>query len=386
MSLTTRRLRFAFVMDQQVGLKTQALNFEHVLKEEYPDIEAVFIPVHYTAQAANPLVRAVEHYLPASLRGTLAGVREIREQFAQNAPFDAVLWATWAAKSVLECVRSAPSFLIMDMTPNQMEELGERYGYTKSRAQFMGAWKRHATQELYQTASHLFPWNHWVGTSLHNNWGVPDKKITVLSPGTDVKRFHPKPESKPNDGITRLLFVGGDFERKGGDLLLRYIQERDAQKPPIELHCVTRDTIPNAPANVHVHKNIANNSPELVRLYQLCDLFVLPTRADCYSLVALEAMASGLPVVITDMGGIGDIVRDRETGYLLSQKEDYATLASILDEMISNKDDREIMGDAAHERAIMHFDCRKTVRQVITALQKSAEASRSAPKVESSSQ
>ena len=361
---------FGFVMDQQVGLKTQSLNFQRVLREEYPQIEAVFVPVEYAAQAANPVTRALEKALPGSVRGTLAGVREIKTAFRQQkeSTFDAVLWATWAAKSSLDCVRAAPAFLLMDMTPEQMEALGERYGYSASRARFMGGWKRQATDRLYAEATHLFGWNEWVARSLRGEYGVPAAKVSAVSPGTDITRFCPKPEAKPGDGVTRLLFVGGDFERKGGDLLLRFLRERSAALPPIELHCVTRDSVEGAPDNVVFHKNIANNSPELVALYQRCDLFVLPTRADCYSLVALEAMASGLPVIITNMGGISDIVAPGETGILLPEGDNYDALVAALNELLPDGAKREAMGRAGRERAVAHFDCRAGVRTIVEAM------------------
>ncbi|MBC8140085.1 MAG: glycosyltransferase family 4 protein [Armatimonadetes bacterium] len=373
--MTESPYRFGFVMDQQVGLKTQSLNFEAVLREEYPQVEAVFVPVQYASVAANPLTRALEKALPGSVRGTLAGVREIKSAFA-GATFDAVLWATWAAKSAIECVRAAPAFLLMDMTPTQMEALGAHYGYSPGRARFLGGWKKQATDRLYGEATHLFGWNEWVAQSLRGDYGVPTGKVSAVSPGTDTTRFCPDTKARKYDGVTRLLFVGGDFVRKGGDLLLRYLRERAPGSPPVELHCVTRDTVTDAPANVHFHRGIVNNSPELARLYQQSDLFVLPTRADCYSLVALEAMASGLPVVITNMGGIGDIVATGETGVLLPEGDNYTELAAALDELIGDAAKRERMGRAGRDRAVSRFNCRAGVRTVVDAMLAAAEKGR----------
>ncbi len=373
--MTTPAYRFGFVMDQQVGLKTQSLNFERVLREEYPQIEAVFVPVDYAAVAANPMTRAFEKALPESVRGTLAGVREIKRAFAGQ-PFDAVLWATWAAKSAIECVCAAPAFLLMDMTPTQMETLGAHYGYSSSRARFLGGWKKRATDRLYAAATHLFGWNEWVAQSLRDDHGVPASKVSAVSPGTDTARFCPNPTVRKQDGVTRLLFVGGDFERKGGDLLLRYLREHAPGLPPMELCCVTRDAVADAPANVRFVRGVANNSSELVALYQQSDLFVLPTRADCYSLVALEAMASGLPVVITGMGGIGDIVASGETGVLLPEGDNYAELAAALDDLLADPAKRERMGSAGRERAVTRFDCRAGMRSVVDAMIAAAEAGR----------
>lgn len=83
-------------------------------------------------------------------------------------------------------------------------------------------------------------------------------------------------------------------------------------------------------------------------LYQ-SDLFVHPTREDCFPLVILEAMASGLPVVSTQEGGIVDEVEDGVTG-LLCRKADPVSLADALDRLLTDAALREKMGKAGRER------------------------------------
>jgi len=346
-------------MDQQVGLKTQALNWERVICET-PDVDAAFIPVCY-AGGGGPLSRLPG--LPSGIKGTLRGVREIQEGWQAAGPREAVLWATWAAKSVPDLVAAAPAYFVMDMTPTQIEAMGAHYGYGAARARLGAAWKRRATQKIYAQAAHFFPWNAWVGQSLKDDWGVPESKITPVSPGVDLTLFQPAPHKKrAGDRPVRLLFVGGDFQRKGGDLLLRWARETQVEFP-WELHLVTRDPVPKA-AGVQVHHGVVNNSPELVTLYQTSDVFVLPTRADCYSLVAMEAMACGLPVVISALGGIPEIVADGETGFLTAP-DDYAALAAHLDTLVTNAARREAMGAAALARARTHFDCRVNLGRIL---------------------
>jgi len=128
--------RFAFIMDQQVGLKTQALNWARVAGED-PSVDAAWVPVCYEADA-GPLSRLPG--LPSGIKGTLRGVREIRDGLRAAGPRDALLWASWAAKSVPDLVKAAPSFLVMDMTPAQMEAMGAQYGYSRARARLGGGW------------------------------------------------------------------------------------------------------------------------------------------------------------------------------------------------------------------------------------------------------
>ena len=360
--------RFAFILDQQVGLRTQALNLAAAVGAD-PTIHPHWIPVCYERDAGW-LTRLPG--VPSEIKGTLRGVREIQEGWAAArtvGPPDAVLWATWAAKSVPDLVAAAPAFLVMDMTPVQMEAMGALYGYSRARARLGGGWKRRATERLYRQAAHLFPWNEWVAASLRDDYGVPPEKITPLFPGTDLTLFRPDAAVKPDDGVVRLLFVGGDFGRKGGGALLRWAQGTQT-RTPWELHLVTRDDVPETPGVV-VHQGVANNSPELVRLYQQSDLFVLPTRADCFSLVAMEAMACGLPVVISRLGGIPELVQDGENGFLLEPGDDDG-LAQSLDRLVGDAVLRRRLGANARTHALAYFDCRANLGRILRAMKQAS--------------
>ena len=357
--MSEKPYQFAFVLDQQVGLKTQALNWACAAGED-PDVRPTWVPVSYEADGG--LLSRLPG-VPPGIKGSLRGIAEIKAGLREQSRFDAVLWGTWAAKSVLPLVSASPAFLVMDMTPVQMEAMGALYGYGSARARLGAALKRRATEKLYAEAAHLFPWNDWVARSLRDDYGIPPEKITPVSPGIDQSLLKPDPSARLADGgKVRLLFVGGDFHRKGGDLLLRWAEETPI-KTPWELHLVTRDTVPETP-NVFVHHNIANNSPELIKLYQSSDLFVLPTRADCYSLVAMEAMSCGLPVIISDLGGIGEIVKDGETGILL-EPGDYEGLASALDTLVEDTAQRQRLGSAALAHAQTHFNCRVNLGRIL---------------------
>ena len=75
----------------------------------------------------------------------------------------------------------------------------------------------------------------------------------------------------------------------------------------------------------------------------------------------MEAMAAGLPVVSTAVGGVPELVRDGETG-LLVPSEDAGALARALQALVDDSARRQAMGAAARQHAIAHFDIRHTVR------------------------
>ena len=66
-----------------------------------------------------------------------------------------------------------------------------------------------------------------------------------------------------------------------------------------------------------MNKNIPEQRARLQRLYLDSDFFLLPTRADCTPIVLSEANAFGLPALATDVGGVSDIIRDGENGFVL---------------------------------------------------------------------
>ena len=92
----------------------------------------------------------------------------------------------------------------------------------------------------------------------------------------------------------------------------------------------------------YLGKKYGNDKDEI---YQMADVFVLPTNNDCFPLVLLEAMQYGLPVVSTFEGGIPDIVENKITGLLIEQNNPIA-LADNLEFLLNNEVIRLQMGKA----------------------------------------
>jgi glycosyltransferase involved in cell wall biosynthesis len=173
-------------------------------------------------------------------------------------------------------------------------------------------------------------------------------------------------------GRLKLLFVGGDFERKGGKLLLDVYQARFREE--CELLVVTRDPVPELPG-VHIVR-AEPNSDALRNLYDEADLFVLPTQADCFGIAALEAFASCLPVIITDVGGTNEIVSEGETGWLISP--DANALAAAIEHALVIRDRLPAMGAAARADAEQRFDGRRNDLHVLELVIEQGEAYRRA--------
>jgi glycosyltransferase involved in cell wall biosynthesis len=217
--------------------------------------------------------------------------------------------------------------------------------------------KRLLYRGVYGAAAGLVGWSNWVKESFVEDYGYRAEDIAVIPPGVDVTAF----EAGDRDHeLPRLLFVGGDFERKGGSLLLDVFRRR--LRGRAELVVVTRDSVAEEPG-VRVHRGVGANSPLLRELYATSDAFVLPTLADCFSLAAMEALAAGMPVVATRVGGIPDIVRDGETGHLV-EAGDGDALGDALEALVVDSSRRRRMGEAARADALARFDANANAQRL----------------------
>jgi len=175
-------------------------------------------------------------------------------------------------------------------------------------------------------------------------------KAAVIPYGSTIKvkgiRRHPKkPEEK-----WRLLFVGRLIERKG----LRYLLEAMPsimEKYNVELYVVgsgkqMSNLINLADDLLISHKVIFEgrvSNERLKELYGSCDIFVLPSIIDSrgetegLGVVLLEALAHHMPVVASNVGGITDIIRDGETGFMVKQEDPQALSQKIISVIENHK-------------------------------------------------
>ncbi len=247
--------------------------------------------------------------------------------------------------------RRVPLVVTADSTSVQQASFGY---YAKSDVTSLRGRVRDSLERaLLRQAAVLNPWSAWAGRSMRDDYGIPDERIVVIPPGIDLARWPYSDRSRRAVGEpTRLLFVGGDFARKGGDLLLDVFAALPAGS--CELHLVTRDPIPPRP-HVFVYPNFMPNDPGLRDLYARCDVFVKPTRADVFSLASMEAMATGLPVITTAIGGIPEIVDEGFTGFMIAP-DDGAGLSARIKTLLSSPERRTRMGAEGRRVVEQRFD------------------------------
>ncbi len=180
-------------------------------------------------------------------------------------------------------------------------------------------------RELQRTDLFVFWSQYALSGALKSLPKLSAEKCRVLHPGLDLEHW-PFTPAEPPKATWNLLFVGGDFMRKGGDVLLDAFEQGLSES--CELHVATQSAhLPDEfrarmerNPRVHLHLDLASGSPELKTLFRSSHAFVMPTNQDSSSWVSIEAMATGLPVIVSPQEGIRDIVLDGETGLHVAPK------------------------------------------------------------------
>lgn len=367
----TERLRVAVLAWMVAGVRTQ---FENLQRAGWPaDMQVETFQV--TPYRENGWIESLP-VLRSSYKGTLRSIAEVVPVVSQPT-YDAVLTQTTLpllplfARSLVARQSAPATVLAIDTTPALMDEFSEAY----YGVQPAGPAKRRNRDLLHRIVlsrcTFVAPWSEWAARSFVDDYGVPPERVKVIPPGVDLTQWTvPNRPEISRDEPFKLLFVGADFERKGGPLLVDVFRHYLADR--CELHLVTKADVAESPG-IRVYRGFGINEPGLLDLYARCHALVLPTRADCFSLASIEAMACGLPVISCPVGGIPEIVIPGHTG-LLIPPDDGRALLSAIESLLQNRAHAQALGRHGRATVEQHFDTAVVTRQLFDLLREAVTA------------
>jgi glycosyltransferase involved in cell wall biosynthesis len=169
-----------------------------------------------------------------------------------------------------------------------------------------------------------------------------------------------------------VLFIGKEFERKGGPQLLQAFSKVRAQLPNAELWLVTsREDVGGAGV-----RRIAptNDHAAIAELYRAASVFAMPSRCETWGDVFLEAMAYGLPCIGTTNDAMPEIIEHGTTGYVV-EPDDVSALARHLDDLLRSPELRQQMGAQGRLRVAERFTWARVVERMLPVLRDVAHMS-----------
>lgn len=200
--------------------------------------------------------------------------------------------------------------------------------------------------------------------------GVPDNHIEVIAPGIELPKELPSPDLRAK-ARAQWGFSSGEFvighaaaftPEKGQDVALRAALLLAPRLPHARLLLggagPERSRLAHHAAGIAQLPGFVDN---LNRFYAALDLYIMPSRSEAWGLSALEAMAYGLPVIASNVGGLPELVEHGNSGWLVPPDSPEALADAILD---AASDPTRLckFGRKARERAAQ-FSIEQTVEQ-----------------------
>lgn len=359
-------MHIGFALEYSLGHITHAQNLKQALANR-TGVQPAFVDLPYEGMSGAwtqlPLVRS-NWSVRASL-GAYLGLRPLAHRL-QGVLFHTQVTSLFSAG----LMGRVPSVVSLDATPLQYDAQGAFYGHQVSTNTRLEAFKKQMNQRAFAAAKRLVTWSQWAKDSLVADYGVPAEKIVVIPPGIEVAHWNFERPKVTASAPVQLLFVGGDFARKGGATLLEAFHNLPAAiKARTHLHIVTKTQglDVRGDKNIHIYHGIKPNSEALMRLFAQADVFVFPTLGDCLPLAVLEALASGLPVITTAIGAVPEAVTHGKTGWIVPTA-DAPALTEAISLFVSDATLRGKLGMAAKQEACERFDAAKNYAALLAVI------------------
>jgi UDP-glucose:(heptosyl)LPS alpha-1,3-glucosyltransferase len=207
--------------------------------------------------------------------------------------------------------------------------------------------------------SHIIAISPATRRELIEEYQVPPEDITVVPLGVDVEEFRPPSPARREAARSRyrvrdrlaIVTVATEFRRKGIRELIEAAAALVPEFPTLRVLVAGRDDPSELQAlarrrGIEDHVQFVGRVPDVQEFLASGDLFALPTKYEGFGLTILEAMAVGLPVVVTRTG-LGELLSHGTDGLVLQDADDVRELATHLHALLASVDLRQTLGRAA---------------------------------------
>ena len=287
------------------------------------------------------------------LNAGLLAARRIADAERLGGPFDALHFHTQAtAYASIARMKRTPTIVSIDATQRlasrEMTSTLARLSYQPNIVH---------DRAVFDAAAAIVSTSDWAARDLADAYPECARKVHVMPYPVRVRGDaswidERRERARDSRHQVRVLFMGGDFPRKGGFELLKAWRD-GAFFDRASLDLVTDWALGpgDLPPGVRVISHVTPYSVAWLELWRGADLFVMPTRHEAFGMVFQEAAAAGLPVVASRINAVPEIVQDGRTG-LLVQPNDAGALIRAMTALVDSPDLRATMGERSRRRIL----------------------------------
>lgn len=189
-------------------------------------------------------------------------------------------------------------------------------------------------RRTYRRFSVVLTNSDYTTQNVIQGYGLPAQNVKTvyygLAPPLPVEPIQVK-------GEPSVLFVGGNFQRKGLPTLIEAAAIQKESLPGIQVHVIGADRNQPVLEKHSRHLGVQNNivfhgrkaNEEVNRMMAGADIFAMPSLTEAFGLVYAEAMQIGVPVIATRIGGLKEVVKDREEALFVKPGDPHELAAAI---------------------------------------------------------
>lgn len=222
-------------------------------------------------------------------------------------------------------------------------------------------------RRVYHGMAKVLSMSEYLRRSFIEDFGVPEDRVVTVGVGIN---FEAIPSYVPDKRYDRreILFIGVDFARKGGWVLLEAFRRVRERFPDASLHIVGPRNLaipPGLEGGVTFHGHVSRDSRDA--LLRRCSLFAMPSLWEPFGIAPLEAMANQMPCLVTNRWALREIVIPGETGDL-AECGDVEDLAAKLASLLSDPEALRRMGEAGRQMVLDHYTWGHVIVRLIKAV------------------
>jgi len=221
-------------------------------------------------------------------------------------------------------------------------------------------------EETSQKMAAVLTFSEYLRQSFIRDYRVPAEKVFNVGGAVNLTEI-PAPVVGKDYAANRILFIGIEFKRKGGAVLLEAFKRIREAVPDVELNIVGPAAMESLPEGVVFHGRLSKGDPEqkarLEKLFRECTLFVLPSLYEPFGIAPLEAMLYQMPCLLTNAWAFPEFVTPGVNGEL-AEKGSAEDFAAKIIRLLSDPGQLAAMGMNGRERVLARYTWDAVVERV----------------------